>query len=284
MVLLCMIWGVQQVASKVAITEGMPPVMQATLRSAVAGALLLGWIGLRQGRAGLGLLVRRDRTWGPGLLTAVLFAGEFLLLFPGVERTTASRAVVLLFTGPFFTALGAHLFLPDERLRLVHVGGLILAFAGVVLTLSDNAGGGTRQGDALVLGAAVLWGLTAIVVKAAPELLRQPAERVLAYQLIGSLPLLVVAAVGMGELTWPTASPRAWASLAYQCCVVAFASYLAWYVLVARYPAGKLAAFTFLTPLFGVAAAALLLGEALSVGLGLGLVFVGIGLVLVNRP
>lgn len=278
-----MIWGVQQVASKVALTEGIPPFFQAALRSSVAGALLLGWIGLRKGRAGLRGLLVRDGTWGPGLLTAALFAVEFLFLFAGVERTTASRAVVLLFTGPFYTALAAHWFVPAERLRLVHAAGLALAFAGVMLTLWDKGSGGTWLGDTLVLGAALAWGLTAVVVKASPSLARQTAERVLAYQLLGSLPVLLLAAGLTGQLAFPHATPRAWLSTGYQCVVVAFGSYLAWYYLVARYPAGKLSAFTFLTPLFGVVAASVLLGEQLGVLFGAGLAGVGAGLALVNR-
>lgn len=278
-----MVWGVQQVASKVALTQGIPPFFQAALRSVVAGGLLLGWIGLRQGRAGLRGLLARDGSWAPGLLTAVLFAGEFMLLFSGVERTSASRAVVLLFTGPVFTALGAHWLLPGERLRAVHSAGLALAFAGVVLTLWDRGAGGTWQGDAMVLAAAVAWGLTSVVVKASPALARQTAERMLAYQLLGSLPFLLVAAAVAGELAIPHATRLAWLSVAYQCAVVAFASYLAWYELISRYPAGKLSAFTFLTPLFGVAAAAALLGDHLGALFGAGLVCVGCGLALVNR-
>lgn len=281
--LLCAVWGVQQVASKVSITQGIPPFFQAVIRSAVAGVLLLGWIRWRQGRDGLAGLLARDRSWGPGLLTAGLFAVEFLFLFRGVQLTTASRAVVFLFTGPFFTALGTHFLVPGERLRLVHAGGLVLAFAGVALTLADKAGGGSLLGDALVLGAAAGWGLTTVVVKASPALQAVPPERVLAYQLWGSLPLLVAAALLAGELHWPQATPVAWAGVAYQCVVVCFASYLTWFWLVARYPAGRLSAFTFLTPLLGVVAAWLLLGEPLSPLLFAGLACVGVGLRLVNR-
>ena len=283
MVGLCTIWGVQQVASKVAITEGIPPFFQAVARSAVAGALLVGWIRMREGRAGLRDLVTPSAAWWPGLLTALLFAGEFMMLFPGLQRTTASRAVVLLFTGPFFTAIGAHLLVPAERLRPVHGVGLVVAFAGVVLTLADAGPGGSLTGDLLVLGAAVAWGLTTVVIKASPHLARLDAARVLTYQTVGALPFLVVAAGLAGELGVPVASGRAWWALSYQCVIVAFASYLTWYWLVTQYPAGRLSAFTFLTPLFGVVAGWALLGDPLGWPIAAGLVCVVAGLVLVNR-
>ena len=282
MVLLCAVWGVQQVASKVALTQGMPPALQALLRSMVAGPLLLGWIGLRQGRAGLRGLFARDGTLGAGLLTAVLFALEFLFLFQGVRLTSASRAVVLLFSGGLFTALGCHVLIPAERLRAVNATGLVLAFAGVVVTMANGAGGGSLAGDACVLGAAAAWGFTTVAVKASPALARASAAKVLAYQLFGSIPILLLSAWFAGDLAVPHASALAWASLGFQCVVVAFASYLTWFWLVSRYPAGRLAAFSFLTPLLGVIAAWALLGEPLTPLLLLGLLLVGAGLRLVN--
>ncbi len=283
-VLLCALWGVQQVASKVALSQGMPPFFQAVVRSALAGPLLVGWLALRQGRAGLRTLFAADGSLWPGLFSGVLFAAEFLALFPGVRLTTASRTVVLLFSGAFFTALGTHWFIPAERLRPVHWAGLVLAFAGVVATMSGGGGGGggSLAGDGLVLLAAASWGFTTVLVKGT-GLARIGSEKVLAYQLFGALPFLVGAALLSGELRMPEATGLAWWSLAYQVVVIAFASYLTWFWLVARYPAGRLSAFTFLTPLLGVAAAWLLLGETPTPLLGVGLLCVCAGLWLVNR-
>ncbi len=165
MLLLCALWGVQQVASKVALTQGVPPTLQALLRSLVAGPLVVAWLGLRRGRAGLAALVARDGTLWPGLLAAVLFGVEFILLFEGIKRSSASRAVVILYTAAFFTAMGAHLLIPGERLRPINALGLVLAFAGVAATIGGGGGGESLVGDVLVLGAAATWGLTTVVVK-----------------------------------------------------------------------------------------------------------------------
>ena len=70
--------------------------------------------------------------------------------------------------------------------------------------------------------------------------------------------------------------------LAYQVFVVASTSYLAWFWLVKHYPAARLAAFSFLTPLFGVLAGAMLLGERVSSLLLAALALVGLGIYLVN--
>ena len=69
MVVLCAAWGLQQVAIKVA-NAGISPVWQASLRSIGAAVLVWAWA------AGKGIrLFERDGTLGPGLLSAVLFAG-----------------------------------------------------------------------------------------------------------------------------------------------------------------------------------------------------------------
>lgn len=60
--------------------------------------------------------------------------------------------------------------------------------------------------------------------------------------------------------------------------------YLAWFWLISRYPAGRLSSFSFLTPLFGLLAGALVLGEPVGWVLLLALLLVGIGIALVNRP
>lgn len=284
MVLLCTLWGVQQVGVKLAIQQGLPPLLQAVIRSGMATVLLLAWIAAREGRRGLAAVLARDGTLRPGLLIAPLFASEFVFLYSGMQHTTASRAVLLLYTAPFFSALGAHLLLPGERLRPVPALGLALAFAGVAVTMLDaGPADGSLWGDALMIGAAATWGITTVVVKASPALGRIPTAKLLLWQIGGSVPILLIAALAAGQVVVPHATPLAWASLAYQCVIVAFASYLAWFWLVTRYPAGRLSAFTFLTPLIGVAAAAVLLGERATVGLVTGLGCVIAGLWLVNR-
>lgn len=285
MVTLCAVWGVQQVASKVALGQGVPPITQALLRSLIAGPLLLIWLTIRGGKPALRTLVARDGSLGSGLLIATGFALEFILLFEGVLRTPASRSVVLLYTAAFFTAIGTHFLVPGERLRPLNVLGFMLAFAGVAATIGSRGGQGVASlsGDLLVLGAAAAWGLTTVAVKASPALARISAEKVLAYQVLGAIPILLVVTLLTGEPIIPTATPLAWLLLLYQAAGVTFASYLTWFWLIARYPAGRLAAFGFLTPIFGVLAAAMLIGEPIPPSLMLGLVGVGIGLILVNR-
>ncbi|MBK6631666.1 MAG: DMT family transporter [Betaproteobacteria bacterium] len=280
MVVLCAAWGLQQVTIKVA-NEGISPVWQGSLRS--IGAVFLVWVWAA--RKGLRLF-ERDGSLGPGLLAGVLFAGEFAFIYWGLNYTSASRGVVFLYTAPFMIALGAHWFLPGEKLRPLQWLGLAFAFAGVVSVFSESLGLPTRNqliGDTMLFLGAVLWAATTLVIKGS-RLNKVSPAKTLFYQLAASALVLPVVSVALGEPGVFALTPLVLACLAYQIVLVAFASYLAWFWLVAHYPAGRLAAFSFLTPLFGVLAGALLLAEKVTAALAIALMLVAIGIWLVNRP
>jgi drug/metabolite transporter (DMT)-like permease len=279
MVLICACWGLNQVAIKLA-NAGISPMLQAGIRSLGAALLLWAWSGHR----GVALL-QRDGSLGLGILIGLLFGGEFILLYWSLVFTAASRAVLFLYTAPFIVALGAHLFVPGETLRPRQVLGLASAFAGTALAFGDALRFPSYRellGDGMAFMAAVLWGATTVVVKAS-RLARISPHKTLFYQLGISALFLPALSWAAGERGVVAPTPLVLAMLAYQIVVVAFVSYLTWFWLIARYPAGRLAAFSFLTPLFGLVAGAVLLGEPVSAALAAALVLVGIGIYLVNR-
>jgi|JRYH01.1.fsa_nt_gb drug/metabolite transporter (DMT)-like permease len=278
-VVLCATWGLGQVAMKLG-NEGISPVWQAALRSAGATLLLLAWIAWRRIP-----IWRGDGTLAPGLLAGALFGIEFALLYTGLLWTNASRAAVLLYTSPFFVALGAHWFVPGDRLNRRKLIGLAAAFAGVVLAFGDRGGAAQPNaliGDLMCLGAAVLWAATTIVLKTTP-LRSAPPEKNLLYQLGVSALLMAALSALLGERGVFAPSAFVWGLLAFQTVIVALASYLAWFWMVSRYRASTLHAFTFLTPLFGVFFGAVLLGEPVGARLIASLALIAGGIVLVNR-
>ena len=280
MVLFCSIWGLQQVAIKVA-NAGISPVWQAGIRSLGATATILLWVLFRRVK-----LFERDGTWWPGLLVGLLFSGEFALIFLGLNYTPASRGVIFLYTAPFFVALGARWFLPGERMRRAQWGGMALAFIGVVLLFGEHLWLPADQawiGDLMILGAAMLWAATTLAVKAS-ALGRSSAEKILLYQLALSAVLLPPLSMAMGEPGVFAPTPLVWANLFFQAVIVAGASYLGWFWLIRHYPATRLSSFSFLTPVMGVLASILLLDEPLTPTIFAALFLVGAGIWIANRP
>lgn len=260
---------------------GISPALQAGLRSIGSALLVVAWARWR----GVPLFVR-DGTLGPGVAAGVLFAIEFLFLFWGITLTPASRGVIFLYTAPFLMAVGAHYLLPGDRLTRPKTIGLLIAFAGILVAFADGLRQPTHRqlvGDLLCFAGALAWAATTILVKG-KRLNRMSPERILLYQLAVSAAVLPVASVVTGEEGFHGVTPLVLAALAFQISIVAFASYAAWFWLVARYPTSRLASFTFLTPVFGVAFGGLLLDEPLGPGLLAAVALVGAGIYLVNRP
>ncbi|MGD8943719.1 MAG: EamA family transporter, partial [Desulfobacterales bacterium] len=117
---LCLIWGLNAVAMKYA-TEGIAPIFCAGFRSLIATVCLVFWMAARRITLFAGHL--KD-----GMLVGLLFGAEFGLLYLAIRYTTASSAWILLYTSPFFHALGAHFFLTGDRLSLAEAAGMMMSF------------------------------------------------------------------------------------------------------------------------------------------------------------
>jgi drug/metabolite transporter (DMT)-like permease len=279
LVLLCAVWGVGQVAIKVG-NEGISPLWHAAIRSGGSALLLWGWSAAR----GVPVL-RPDGSGLYGATIAALFALEFVCVYWGFMFTTASRGVLFIYSTPFFVALGAHWLFPEERLHGTKIAGLVVAFAGLALAFADGLRLPTRRellGDVLQLVGAVLWAATTLVIKARGR--DVSPHRTLFYQLAGSAVLLAALAAGSGEPGVTRLTGLIAAAVSYQVVIHAFASYLAWFWLLTRYPATQLHAYTFWTPLFGVLAGWLLLSDPITPALVVAMACVALGIYLVNRP
>lgn len=281
MIVLCMVWGLQQVILKMAASD-ISPLMQIALRSGLAALLLLPLV----------LLDQKSQLMNPknvkaGALVAVLFSLEFFLLAQALQLTSASHAVVLLYTAPIFVALGLHWKLPSERLTLLQWTGIGIAFIGIVVTFirPQQIGVNTFQqqmlwGDLYALAAAIAWAATTVTVRLS-SLAQAAVTQTLFYQLAGSFILLLGLAFFMGQavVQW---TPLVMGSLAFHTLIVSFASFLAWFWLLRNYLASRLGVFSFLTPLFGIIFGVWLLDENIEANFIFGTALVLLGILVVS--
>lgn len=278
-VMLCLSWGFNQVAVKLAIHD-IPPLIQGAARSALATLIVASWCKLR----GIPLLAR-DGTLLPGLAAGFFFGVEFVLIYQGLAFTTATRAVLFIYLAPFFVVLGARIFLPADRFRASQWLGLGLSFAGMLVAFGvPTPALDPRQtlGDVMMVIAALFWAATTLTIKAS-RLNSISPEKVMLYQLVVSAPMLALGAFLAGEQMTHAPSVLALGSFAYQTVWVVSVTFVIWFALIKNYSANRLSAFSFLTPLFGVAAGHLVLGEPLTFAFAGAVALVTGGLVLVNR-
>jgi len=281
LILVCLIWGGNMVSIKFS-NEGIPPMMAATARSALAAVCILVFASVK-GKS----VILRGEDLKHGVVIGILFGLDFLFLYWGTSFTVASRAIIFLYTHPFWVALGAHFVLHDDRMTPSKACGLLLAFAGMVFVFRSGAGQlpkGFWIGDMMEVAAAIFWGATTLYIKRVASARPIDHYQTLFSQLFYSIPVL-----GLGWLLFDTGKPVSFnpsvlAAVGYQTFIVAFFSYVLWFWMIHTYPVSRLAAFTFLAPIFGVVFGGLLQGDPMTPALWVGLTGVAGGIYLVNRP
>ncbi len=280
LVLFALLLAFNQVVIKV-VNEGLQPAFFAGVRSVAAAVIVWGWIRLNGRR-----LEFERATVGAGLLVGVIFAAEFLGLFVALDLTTVTRTSVIFYSMPVWLAVIAHFILPGERIHPRKAAGLALAFAGVVWAFADRGAGAGGQaslwGDLAALVGALGWAGIALMARVS-ALSRMRPEVQQFWQLAVSGPILLAVAPLFGPFIRELAPIHLW-GLAFQIVVIVSAGFLFWLWLLKIYPASDVAAFSFLSPIFGIALGWLVLGEEVGPSLlGAGALVAG-GLALINWP
>ena len=267
-----------QVVIKVT-NDGFGPIFSAGIRSAGAVLVLFIWMKLR----GIPLTVPRAAL-PAGILSGMLFALEFMVLFSALDFTTVSRASVIFYSMPVWLAIASHFLLPGDRMTKLKAVGLVMAMGGVALALLDRSDAtASIIGDIMALTSAFCWAAIALCVKATPLKTVPPAQQLM-FQVLISAPIMLVVAVIGGDLIRDP-QPIHYAGMLFQIVAVASLGFLLWFWLLTIYPASSVASFSFLSPIFSVILGWLLLGEHVGPQVWGALALVSTGIYLINhRP
>lgn len=278
LILLTMLWGFNYSVIKYS-NQGLSPIFTSTLRSIIASICGILYC-VNKGE----VLFHRGKILFHGLIIGILFGLEFACIYLGMIYTDAARSVIFVYISPFIVAIGAHFFIKGDKLNLLKLIGLIIAFSGIFIVFGGRPSVAKSTmwiGDILEIMAAFFWGATTIYIK------RFMAEKVhpintFIYQLLFSIPILLFLSFII-EPKWVYRFDIYIASsLLYQSVLIAFISYFLWFKLIHEYSISRLSSFTFFTPIFGVVSGILFLNEELTTSLLIGLPLVSIGIFFVN--
>lgn len=260
------LWGGTSVASAFAI-DALPPVAVGCIRFGLAALFMLGWC--RWEGSPLGLKVHQ---WRPSIISGVLLFVQISTFNWGQARTTSSHATLYINTYIFWVAAIEHFVTQQYRLNWRQFGGLVVAAAGVVMLVVKTARPGaaapsgldqaTLLGDGLMLLSAFVLAVKVIQTKHAVRTV-PPGTLTFWHDVIGVA--LFAAYSAAFEQIHPEriGATAVWALLFVGICVSGFCfAGQAW--LLQRYSASIVSVFSFATPVFGVALAVLLRGDALS--------------------
>lgn len=272
-----LMWSSAFTSARIIVADA-PPLAALAVRFLISGLLA---VGLARALGQSWRLTRSQATATVvfGICQNALYLG---LNFVAMQTVQASMAVIIASTMPLLVALASWLAF-GERLRPVGIAGLVAGLAGVGLIM------GTRmQGGADVVGV-VLCCVGVLALTFATLAVRGASSggnvlMIVGLQmLVGSVALFVPA---LAFETWTiTPSWQLAAAFAYTTVVPGLGATLVWFLLVGRIGATRAATFHFLNPFFGVAVAAVVLGESMGWSdlAGVGIIMAGILAVQIAR-
>jgi O-acetylserine/cysteine efflux transporter len=246
------LWGFNFVVIKLGISN-FPPLLFSALRFTFAALPLVF------------LLPRPQVPWriilGIGLVLGVV---KFSLLFIGMDvGVSPGLASLLLQSQAFFTVIFGVLVYGD-RPRPLQIGGMLTAFAGIALIASTVDGSFTLTGLALVIGAAIAWAGSNMLMKKAGQV--DMLSLMVWVSLVPPLPLLVVSLLfegvdrdlaALSSITWSGAG-----AVFYVAYVATIFGFAVWGAMIRRYGVATVAPFSLLVPVFGMSSSALVFGES----------------------
>jgi len=256
---LMVVWGGTPLFSKLAVAQ-IDPLMVGILRTVFAGCLALP----------LALAMRQPLPANARARKLLAFSGfaafiAFPLMFTvGQSMTSAMHGALILATLPVFTSLFGTI-IERRRVSARWVAGCVIAIAGeavvIVWRTAGAAKGSSLTGDLIVLGSSALCALGYV----AGARLSQSGFGSLPTTLWGAgfsaIVLLPLLAWSLWRTGVPHAGPAAWGSIAVLAVLTSVLGYIAWYWALAKGGISRIAPIQFTQPLFGIALAAVVLGE-----------------------
>ncbi len=264
------LWGLPYLFIKIAVDGGMPPLLVAWLRVALAAAILL----TMARRAGTLHALRGRGRWLLAFALAEL-AIPFPMLAAGEEHVASSTAAIVIATVPLLIALLSMRLEPAERVTGPRLLGLLVGFAGVAALVGVDVSG--DGGELLGIGAVLV---AACGYSIGPLVLRHKLVGLDPIATMGAC-LAIAAAVltPFAALQAPHAAPSAGAftsvvALALLCTALALVLMA---ILIAEAGPSRASVITYINPVIALALGVVFLGEQPGVGAlaGLALILVG---------
>lgn len=254
--------------------EHVSPLLLVGLRFSIAGTLMVGFV----------LLFKRPhpgavKDWlRMALVGAFQTAGVMGAIFLSLRTITAGESAILTFTNPLLVVIFGTLLL-GIRYRLVQWGGVLVGFIGVFITMGSQVQ--MEVGTFFGFASAVCWAIGTLLIKQWGQ--RFDTWVLTAYQMLfGGLILLVASA--LLEEAVLVLNPTSVFVILWLSIPASIIQFAIWFFLLQKGHPGKVSAFLFLAPFFGVISGWLLLDEKIGWSLLMGGSLIFIGIFLVNWP
>jgi drug/metabolite transporter (DMT)-like permease len=257
LLIVVLIWGGNFSVVKIAFAD-LSPMAFTALRFLIASVLIMALVRFVEGDVSIPGKSLGQMIW-LGLVGNTIYQ---ILFAYGLSLTTASNSALLISTTPVFVALFGYM-LGIERLTASVIGGILLAFIGVVLVIAvtglslsvDNL-----KGDLMVLGATLCWSVYTLGVRSATRNIS--SLKVTAITMVTGTPGLVLVAIpSLIKTDWNGVSLNSWLSLLYAIFLALIVCYVLWNRSIKKVGGSRTAIYACATPVVAIVVAWFLLSE-----------------------
>lgn len=254
-------------------------------RFTIAGIMVVVGVSVAQRRA---LLPAKRDLGAIGILALFQTVLQYFFFYGGLSHAAGVTSSIIGAAAYFFAILFAALIFKTENLTRKAVIGCTIGFAGVVLVNLGGSGDAAfsfaLNGEGFILLSSVAGAISTCFI----AVLGRTHDSVLlsGWQFVTGGVVLLGCGLAMGGSLCPISPGPAFALILYMGFISAMA-YTLWSRLLAANPVSRVSIFGFMTPVFGAAMSAVLLGETDAVNplfALIALALVSAGIVIVNRP
>lgn len=254
-------------------------------RFTVAGIMVVVGVSIAQRRA---LLPAKRDLSAIGILALFQTVLQYFFFYGGLSHAAGVTSSIIGAAAYFFAILFAALIFKTENLTRKAVIGCTIGFAGVVLVNLGGSGDAAfsfaLNGEGFILLSSIAGAISTCFI----AVLGRTHDSVLlsGWQFVTGGVVLLGCGLAMGGSLCPISPGPALALILYMGFISAMA-YTLWSRLLAANPVSRVSIFGFMTPVFGAAMSAVLLGETNAVNplfALIALALVSAGIVIVNRP
>lgn len=254
-------------------------------RFTIAGIMVVVGVSIAQRRA---LLPAKRDLSAIGILALFQTVLQYFFFYGGLSHAAGVTSSIIGAAAYFFAILFAALIFKTESLTRKAVIGCAIGFAGVVLVNLGGSGDAAfsfaLDGEGFILLSSVAGAISTCFI----AVLGRTHDSVLlsGWQFVTGGVVLLGCGLAMGGSLCPVSPGPAFTLILYMGFISAMA-YTLWSRLLTANPVSRVSIFGFMTPVFGAAMSAVLLGETDAVNplfALIALALVSAGIVIVNRP
>ena len=264
-------WGLGFTLAKVGM-EQFPPLLIMSIRFGIAG-LVLVWF--------------TKPPWGHMreifLVALIGSTIQYGLTYNGLKGIDASTAAILVqLEGPILALMGAILL--KEKLGLMRILGMVLAFVGVFIIAGEPRLEGHMNSVILLVAGSAVWAVAQIMISRLKNL---SGITILAWVAIMATPQMLIGSFFIEDGQWQaisTASLIDWSIIIYLALIMTVVGYSVWYHLLSSVDVSKVSPFLMLLPITSIIAGMILLDEKLTLPMIIGglLIMTGVASTLIN--